>query len=120
MRFEVQKRMAGFYLVSVLVGGFSNILAYGLMQMDGLGGQSGWRWIFIIEGIITILFGILAYFVIIDFPDKIVQTGKTFITPDEVEILKARIDRDRDDSVADELTWAKAGAHLSDWKLWAL
>lgn len=55
MRFEVQKRMAGFYLVSVLGGGFSNILAYGLMQMDGLGGQAGWRWIFIIVSTILYL-----------------------------------------------------------------
>ena len=120
MRFEVQKRMAGFYLISVLGGGFSSILAYGLMQMDGLAGYRGWRWIFIIEGIITILFGILAFFIIIDFPDKIVESGKNFLTPAEVEVLKARIDRDRDDSVADELTWAKVGHQLSDWKLWTL
>ena len=110
--------MAGFYLVSVLGGGFSNILAFGLMQMKGLGGLGGWSWIFIIEGIMTVLLGILAFFVIIDFPDKIVESGKKFITPEEVEIIKARIDRDRDDSVADELTWAKAGKVLCDWKLW--
>lgn len=120
MRFEVQKRMAGFYLISVLGGGFSSILAYGLMQMDGLGGYGGWRWIFIIEGIITILLGLLAYFTIIDFPDKIIQSGKDFLTPAEVDILKARIDRDRDDSVADDLTWAKVLHELCDWKLWSL
>lgn len=47
MRYEVQKRLAAFYLVSVFVGGFSNILAYGLMQMEGVGGQRGWQWIFV-------------------------------------------------------------------------
>ena len=68
----------------------------------------------------TVLLGILAFFVVIDFPDKIVQSGKKFLSPADVDILKARIDRDRDESTADELTWAKAGQHLSDWKLWAL
>ena len=119
MRFEVQKRMAGFYLMSVLVGGFSAILAYGLMQMSGTAGMLGWRWIFIIEGIITCLLALLAYVTIIDFPDKILEkrNGK-FLTANDVELLKARIDRDRDDSVADPITWAKVGKHLSDLKLW--
>lgn len=39
--------LAAFYLFSVLVGGFANILAYGLMQMEGVGGQRGWQWIFV-------------------------------------------------------------------------
>ena len=47
VRYEVQKRLAAFYLVSVFVGGFSNILAYGLMQMEGVGGLRGWQWIFV-------------------------------------------------------------------------
>ena len=29
------------------VGGFGGVLAYGLMQMDGVQGHEGWRWIFI-------------------------------------------------------------------------
>jgi MFS family permease len=113
--------MAGFYLVSVLVGGFSAILAYGLMQMDGIGGLAGWRWIFIVEGIITVLLAFIAFFTIIDFPDKVLtkRTGK-FLSATDVDIIKGRIDRDRDDSVADPVTWAKVGIHLADFKLWVL
>lgn len=120
VRFEIQKRMAAFYLISVVVGGFSNILAYGLVQLKGKAGLNGWRWIFIIEGLITCLLGILAFFVIIDFPDKVREKGKKFLTEAEVEIIKGRIDRDRDDSVADPLTGAKIKKHLCDFKLWAL
>ena len=40
-------RLAAFYLISALVGGFSAILAYGLMQMEGLSGVRGWQWIFV-------------------------------------------------------------------------
>lgn len=119
VRYEIQKRMAAFYLISVVVGGFSNILAFGLMQLGGKAGLNGWSWIFIIEGLITCLLGILAFFTIIDFPDKVREKGKTFLTEAEVEIIKSRIDRDRDDSVADPLTMAKVGKHLCDFKLWS-
>ncbi|KAF8537938.1 major facilitator superfamily domain-containing protein [Trichophaea hybrida] len=119
VRYEVQKRLAGFYLISVMVSGFSAILAYGLMQMHGIGGLAGWRWIFIVEGIITVVLGFMAYFVVIDFPDKILtKRNGNFLTANDIELLKARIDHDRDDSVADEMTWAKLGFHLRNWKLW--
>lgn len=121
VRYEVQKRMAAFYLISVFVGGFSAILAYGLMQMEGLANIRGWSWIFIIEGVITCLIGILAYFLVIDFPDKLIENSQreSFLNAAEVEIIKARIDRDRDDSLADPLTWKKTGTILCDLKLWA-
>lgn len=47
-RFDLQKRNAGFYLIGSMASGWGGILAYGLMQMDGLQGLSGWRWIFIV------------------------------------------------------------------------
>ncbi|PGH36883.1 hypothetical protein GX50_00341 [[Emmonsia] crescens] len=117
VRYEMQTRLAAFYLFSVLVGGFSAILAYGLMQMEGLQGYLGWRWIFIIEGLITQVVAIGSWFLIIDFPDKAQATG--FLTEQEAEFIKNRIEKDRSDAVSDPLTWARCGEHLKDLKLWA-
>ncbi len=39
------------------------------MQMAGLAGLNGWRWIFIMEGIITIIIGFVGYWLLVDFPD---------------------------------------------------
>ncbi|KAL1959308.1 hypothetical protein VTO42DRAFT_2495 [Malbranchea cinnamomea] len=116
VRYEVQVRLASFYLVSVAVGGFSSILAYGLMQMQGLRGYLGWRWIFIIEGLITQLIGIISWFLIIDFPDKAARKG--FLTENEAKFVQHRIEVDRSDSIPDPLTWQKFGKHIRDWKLW--
>ncbi|CAI6337172.1 unnamed protein product [Periconia digitata] len=116
-RFEVQKRLGGFYLVSVGIGGIANILAYGLMQMEGVGNLRGWRWIFIIEGILTCLLAIASYFIILDFPDKAEKIG--FLTHSEAACVLQRIEDDRGDSVSDPLTWAKFVHHLRDLKLWA-
>lgn len=48
-RFQVAKRYSVFYLIGSLASALSGILAYALMQMDGVSGVAGWRWIFIIE-----------------------------------------------------------------------
>lgn len=44
-RYEMGRRNAFFYLIGMLASAFSGILAFGLMQMDGLGGYQGWSWI---------------------------------------------------------------------------
>lgn len=62
----------------VLASGFSAILAYGLARMNGLGGLEGWRWIFIMLGLVTIVAGTIGWFLIVDFPDK-----AKFLTEDE-------------------------------------
>jgi predicted MFS family arabinose efflux permease len=36
--------------------------------MDGIAGYSAWRWIFIIEGLMTVVFGIIAFFWVLNFP----------------------------------------------------
>jgi hypothetical protein len=47
-RYHLQKRNAVFYLIGSMASALSGILAYGLMQMQGLGGLAGWRWIFVV------------------------------------------------------------------------
>jgi MFS family permease len=48
-RYQLQKRNAVFYLIGSMASALSGILAYGLMQMKGLGGLAGWRWIFVVS-----------------------------------------------------------------------
>ncbi|KAF5380507.1 hypothetical protein D9615_004684 [Tricholomella constricta] len=113
-RHEVQKRLAAFYVVSVFIGGFSAIFAYLLSLLGGKQGIAGWAWIFIIEGAITVFFGIIAWFYIPDFPDQ-----NTFLSEEQTAFVLDRVERDRGDSIPDELTKKKLVEHLLDWKLWA-
>ena len=62
VRFEVQKRFAVFYFIGSCASAFAGILAFGLMQMNGIAGKAGWRWIFIIEGSVTFLVCIVFLF----------------------------------------------------------
>ncbi|TFY63408.1 hypothetical protein EVJ58_g3274 [Rhodofomes roseus] len=53
-------RVGIFYASASLSGAFGGLLATGIEEMDGIGGLSGWRWIFILEGLITVLFAVIA------------------------------------------------------------
>ncbi|KAF5380625.1 hypothetical protein D9615_004540 [Tricholomella constricta] len=113
-RHEVQKRLAFFYLFSIFLGGFSAIFAYALTLIAPRGGLNGWQWIFIIEGVITIVLGLLTYMFVADFPDK-----NRFLDEKQTKLILDRVEKDRGDSLPDEMTWAKIRLHMSDWTMWA-
>ncbi|PPQ64941.1 hypothetical protein CVT26_015661 [Gymnopilus dilepis] len=113
-RHEVQKRLAAFYVVSIFIGGFSAIFAYVLSLLHGQLGIAGWAWIFIVEGVITIAFGIIGWFCLPGFPDQ-----NTFLSPEQTSFVLQLVEKDRGDSVPDVLTKEKLVQHLLDWKLWA-
>jgi hypothetical protein len=56
-RHECGSRIAIFFSAATAAGAFGGLLARGIMEMDGVGGLSGWAWIFILEGILTVLVG---------------------------------------------------------------
>ncbi len=72
----------------------------------------------IIEGLLTQVTAMAAWFLIIDFPDK--AERKRFLTHEQATFILKRIEDDRGDSIPDSLTWRKFFHHLSDLKLWAL
>ncbi|KAL3481891.1 major facilitator superfamily domain-containing protein [Aspergillus californicus] len=116
VRYEVQKRMAGFFLTASALSAFANILAYGLIQISKYHSYKGWRWIFIIEGVITILAGIGSWFIIIDFPDS---SSNTFLTAEERAFVKARLAADRGPEEREKVTMKVVLKTAADWKPWA-
>ncbi|KAJ4179419.1 hypothetical protein NW755_012504 [Fusarium falciforme] len=115
-RYEVQKRMAGFFLTASALSAFANILAYGLIQISKLHSYKGWRWIFIIEGAITVVAGIGSWFIIVDFPDS---SANTFLTPEERAFVKARLAADRGPEEREKVTLKVVAKTAADWKPWA-
>ncbi|KAH6913607.1 major facilitator superfamily domain-containing protein [Coprinopsis sp. MPI-PUGE-AT-0042] len=113
-RDEVQKRLAGFYLISIVLGGFSAILAYAFQLLRGKGGLNGWQWIFLLEGIITIVVGVLTWLFVPDFPDR-----NRFLKPEDTKMILDRVEADRGDSVPDAINIKVILKHLSDPFLWS-
>lgn len=53
-RKEVATRLAVFYTGNLLAGSFSGLIAAGVfVGLDGKRGMSGWRWLFLIQGVVT-------------------------------------------------------------------
>ena len=50
-------RVGLFFSAAAMSGAFSGLLAAAIMQMDGLRGMRGWQWIFLVEGVATIVYG---------------------------------------------------------------
>lgn len=74
-----QLRMSMLYCAAAMSGAFSGLLAAGFAKMRGLGGYNGWSWIFIIEGIITVLLGVGSFWLLPDSPSR---SGRWLAEPD--------------------------------------
>lgn len=82
------------------------------MQMKGLGGKAGWSWIFIIEGLLTFVVALAAYYLMQDYPDT-----AGFLTEKERREVKRRLETDRD-FLADEYNTKFIWQALKDWKIY--
>lgn len=68
-RRELGFRTSILYAGSLLSGAFSGLIAAGITGgLDGARGLSAWRWLFIIEGAITVFVALCAYFILPNFP----------------------------------------------------
>lgn len=50
--------MAIFYGANTAAGAFGGVIAYGVGNLDGVYGWRAWKWLFLIEGVITIAAGL--------------------------------------------------------------
>lgn len=70
-------------------GIFGSLIAYGISHMNGLAGLSAWRWVYLLEGLATILIGVVVWFVLPDYPKS--RTSNKWLSPREQEYLEARL-----------------------------
>ena len=73
--------------VSQLIG---SPVSGAIMQfMDGAHGWRGWQWLFLLEGIPSVIIGVLVLLILPDGPNS-----ASWLTPQERDLLVARIDHD--------------------------
>ncbi|EGX52380.1 hypothetical protein AOL_s00043g169 [Orbilia oligospora ATCC 24927] len=112
-RTEAQKRYSFFFSSTTLAGAFGGLLAAAIGKMDGVRGYRAWRWVFILEGLLTAVVGLIFYFCIPDFPEE-----AKWITEDERAFIKAKLEADTGESHRHGKMTAKSVLKiLSDWKI---
>lgn len=105
-------RLALFFSAATAAGAFGGLLARGIMEMDGVGGKAGWSWIFILEGLATLVVAMVAFFYITDFPSE-----AKFLTAEEKDEATGRLTEDRS-ALADEFNIKFMWDAFKDWKIW--
>ncbi|KAF9240614.1 major facilitator superfamily domain-containing protein [Melanogaster broomeanus] len=111
-RSEFGIRMAIFFSAATMSGAFGGLLAAAISKLDGVGGKPAWAWIFIIEGLATVVAGAMSFWIIVDFPHD-----AKFLTEVERTVVIRRLQGDNQFSAAGEsLKWKYIKASWTDWK----
>jgi MFS family permease len=108
---ERGKRSSYIFAFSAFSSAFGGILAYGLTQIRGPNGFSGWRWLFCIEGAMTIILVPAFWFV---FPKS--PTEAWFLTAEEKLMMQARYDSDPSWGNEDSFSWKECAEAFADPK----
>ncbi|KAI0029233.1 MFS general substrate transporter [Vararia minispora EC-137] len=118
---ELGFRMAFFYCGSISSNAFGALIASGILRnMGGRLGHAAWRWLFYIEGAITMTVAVLAIFVLPDFPHN-----TRWLKPEERALAQLRMAEDsvgQGDAGETETGGFAHGLWLAllDWKVWFL
>ncbi|KAI9475910.1 MAG: major facilitator superfamily domain-containing protein [Benjaminiella poitrasii] len=88
-RNELATRVAIYFGSSTLAGAFAGAIAYGVLNtLENTHGIAGWRWLFIVEAIPTIVLGFMSFIVLPDTPET-TKAGR-WLTAEEKEIAIER------------------------------
>ncbi|RDW84353.1 hypothetical protein BP6252_01943 [Coleophoma cylindrospora] len=82
---EQGRRFSYLYLSVGLSGAFGGLFAYLLLKLDGRAGLAGWRWLFIVEGILSVGISLLLWAFM---PDDF--NSAKFLNDDDKKIMALR------------------------------
>ncbi|RMZ85185.1 hypothetical protein DV738_g231, partial [Chaetothyriales sp. CBS 135597] len=127
-RREQQLRYAFLQSGEVIILATGGIVNFGLNHLDRKHGLRGWQWMYLVQGVITTVIGLVTYFWMVDFPERSHHSFH-FLTAEESALAIERINADRQDAgdleepsntpSKDPLTVSKVLSPFLDPKLYA-
>ncbi len=104
---------AAWFLTSTALSGvIGNPLAGQIMRLDGYRNLLGWQWLFMIEGLVTVVFGFVVYYYLTDRPEH-----ATWLDDDERTWL---CDHMNQENAGNAHGHHNIGVALKDKKVWCL
>ncbi|KAJ2989137.1 hypothetical protein NUW54_g8883 [Trametes sanguinea] len=123
---ELPLRLAWFWVSNYLADIVGAFMATGLLELRGVNGKAGWRYLFLIEGGLTLVIGVASYFMM---PPSPTQTKawfrpKGWFTEREETIIVNRVLRDdpsksnmhNRQGLSVKMIWNI----LKDWRMWPI
>jgi len=113
---ELGKRSAVFTCSGLAGTLFSGILQGAVYRnLNGVSGRSGWRWLFVIDGIITLP---IAFYGFLVFPDVPSTTKAFYLTEEERSLSKSRLENVTD-TRRHNISWGTFKRVLGRWRWYA-
>jgi MFS family permease len=113
-RKEVATRISILYTGNILATAFAGLIAAGVFHgMDGTRELSGWQWLFILQGAVTFLVALGAFFTL---PDNPLTTR--WLSPEERQLAHDRIVRDTVGKREASSTFAGLKEAALDYRVW--
>ncbi|KAK5047746.1 hypothetical protein LTR84_006411 [Exophiala bonariae] len=113
-RGEIASRIAIFYAGAVIASAFGGLLAFGMFQVKPSGNLFVWSYLFILEGCVTCLVAILAYFIL---PKDIANAY--FLTPTEKVVAEKRMQLESMENRSEKWVWSEAISEFKTVHGWA-
>jgi hypothetical protein len=123
---ELSLRLAAFWSTLNIARVVSALLAAGILEMRGIGGKPGWFWLFLLEGLLTVIIATLSFLYLPAAPTstKNVLWAKGWYTEREEVIMVNRILRDDPakglTALKEPATFKDIRAAWSDSSMWGL
>jgi MFS family permease len=99
------------YFASPVAGVLSGILSYGVLHMDGVHGLAGWQWLFIIEGVPSVIAGTVCWFWLPEQP----ATSKFLSAPESIFLSKSLKYHAKQEVKQQEVEFLSI---FLDWRVW--
>ncbi len=104
------RALARFMIAIPLSAAVGNPLSVWLLGLDGRAGLAGWQWLFLLEGIPSVLLGVIVLLYLTDRP-----AAAHWLSPEQRDWLVARLKRDGEQARAHGLPPLRALLHPVIW-----
>ncbi|CAO3672821.1 unnamed protein product [Umbelopsis ramanniana] len=116
---EVSSRLGITYLAGPVSGAFGGLISAGIQLIDTRGNLYGWQWLFLISGIISVVFGLANFWVL---PSRPAST-KRFLKGDEKKLAIERlqyksVEEEEEVKLPKSKYWHGLRERLMDGKTW--
>jgi len=106
-------RVAFVLASATLAGAFGGAIAYGVGHMNQTSGLSAWRWLFILEGLPSVISAFFVWFLLPDYPET-----AGWLSPKEKALVARRLALQASHGSGAAMSWAEAKSTILEWRLW--
>ncbi|KAI0036737.1 MFS general substrate transporter [Vararia minispora EC-137] len=104
---------------NLISNAFGSLIASGILSgMQGVLGHAAWRWLFFLEGALTMFVGVCAIFILPDFP----QTSRRLLSDEEHRLAILRLEADVGETPEEDKVSQVEGLQMAfvDWRMYWL